>query len=201
MYKRSFWITIKLLVLTFCVSAQENWNLVKDESGIKVYTKMEPNSKYRAFKAEMQVRCKIENIIKVLKNSDSINTWIVNCKGVKLLKESLNDQYYYIETSLPLPFVNRDMVYHFQYIINSNQAKVSVTGIPDYMQPSKGIVRMAKADGFWLLNSIDEYNTSVTYQMHVEPGGLIPAWLANPFIKNVPFSTFKELRKIVQKPE
>jgi hypothetical protein len=41
--------------------------------------------------------------------------------------------------------------------------------------------------------------TAVTYQMHVEPGGLIPAWLANPFIKNVPFSTFKELRKIVQK--
>jgi hypothetical protein len=35
--------------------------------------------------------------------------------------------------------------------------------------------------------------------MHVEPGGLIPAWLANPFIENVPFSTFKELRNIVEK--
>ena len=72
----------------------------------------------------MQVSCKIENIVEVLKNSESINNWIVNCKGVKLLKTDDNDQYYYIETSLPFPFKNRDMVYHFQYIeINSGQGK------------------------------------------------------------------------------
>src|SRR5664280_1565911 len=197
---RFFWIAIKLLLLTFSASAQINWNLVKEEAGIKVYTKTESGSKYKAFKAEMQVSCKIENIIEVLKNSYSINNWIVNCKGVKLLKTEDNDQYYYIETSLPLPFQNRDMVYHFQYIqINSEQVRVIVTGIPEYIQPKQGIVRMVKADGYWLLTAIDTDKTAVTYQMHVEPGGLIPAWLANPFIKNVPISTFKELRNIVQK--
>ena len=198
--QRLFWIAIIVLLLTSGVSAQENWNLVKEEAGITVYTKTESGSKYKAFKAEMQVSCKIENIIEVLKNSYSINNWIVNCKGVKLLKTEDNDQYYYIETSLPLPFQNRDMVYHFQYIqINSEQDRVIVTGIPEYIQPKQGIVRMVKADGYWLLTAIDTDKTAVTYQMHVEPGGLIPAWLANPFIKNVPFSTFKELRNIVQK--
>jgi hypothetical protein len=198
--QRLFWIAIILLLLTFSASAQGNWNLVKEEVGIKVYTKTESGSKYKAFKAEMQVSCKIENIVEVLKNTNSINNWVVNCKEVKLLKKEDNDQYYYIETSLPLPFENRDMVYHFQYIeINSEQVSVIVTGIPEYIQHKKGIVRMVKADGYWLLTSIDTYKTTITYQMHVEPGGLIPAWLANPFIKNVPFSTFKELRKIVQK--
>ena len=92
------------------------------------------------------------------------------------------------------------MVYRFQYIeINSEQVKVIVTGIPEYIQPKEGIVRMVKTNGYWLLTSIDMFKTAVTYQMHVEPGGLIPAWLANPFIKNVPFSTFKELRNIVQR--
>ena len=198
--QRLIWITTIVLCLTFTASAQENWNLVKEEAGIKVYTKAESGSKYKAFKAEMQVNCKIENIIEVLKKTDSINNWVVNCKGVKLLETEDNDQYYYIETSLPWPFDNRDMVYHFQYIeINSEQERVNVTGVPDYVQPRKGIVRMVKTNGYWLLTSIDAHKTEVIYQMHVEPGGLIPAWLANPFIKNVPFSTFKELRNIVQK--
>ena len=200
MQKRLFWITIIVLPLTFSALAQENWKLVKEEAGIKVYTKTESGSEYKAFKAEMKVSCKIENIIEVLKNSEIINSWIVNCKGIKLLKTEDNEQYYYIETSLPFPFKNRDMVYHFQYIeISPGQFKVNVTGIPDYIQPKHGIVRMAKTNGFWLLSSIDTSTTAVTYQMHVEPGGLIPAWLANPFIVNVPFSTFKDLRNIIQK--
>jgi carbon monoxide dehydrogenase subunit G len=200
MQQRLFWIAIIVLLLTFNASAQENWNLVKEQAGIKVYTKTESGSKYNAFKAEMQVSCKIENIVEVLKNTDSINNWIVNCKAVKLLKSEDNDQYYYIETSLPFPFENRDMVYRFQYIeINSEQVKVIVTGIPEYIQPKEGIVRMVKTNGYWLLTSVDTDKTALTYQMHVEPGGLIPAWLANPFIKNVPFSTFKELRNIVQR--
>jgi hypothetical protein len=196
---RLFGIGILLLLLACSASAQD-WKLVKEEAGIKVYTKTETGSKYKAFKAEMQASCKIENIVEVLKNTNNINNWVVNCKGVELLKTGDNDQYYYFETSLPLPFENRDMVYHFQYIeVNSQQVKVIVTGIPEYIQPRKGIVRMVKADGYWLLTSIDTFKTAVTYQMHVEPGGLIPPWLANPFIKNVPFSTFKELRNIVQK--
>jgi hypothetical protein len=151
------------LLLTFSASAQENWNLVKEEAGIKVYTKTESGSKYKAFKAEMQVSCKIENIVEVLKNTDSINNWVVNCKGVKLLKTEDNDQYYYIETSLPFPFENRDMVYHFQYIeINSEQVRVIVTGIPEYIQPKEGIVRMVKTNGYWLLTSIDTDKTDLT---------------------------------------
>ena len=198
--QKLFWITILLLLLALSAAAQDNWRLVKEEDGIRVYTKFESGSEYKAFKAEMQVDCKIENIVEVLKNSDSINNWIVNCKGIKLLKTVGNDQYYYIETSLPFPFKNRDMVYHFQYIgINGAQVKVDVIGIPDYIPAREGIVRMAKTNGYWLLTSVDSNKTSVTYQMHVEPGGLIPAWLANPFIVNVPFSTFKELRKIIQK--
>lgn len=198
--KRSFWISIMVLLFTFCASAQENWKLAKEEAVIKVYTKAEPGSEYKAFKADMQVSCKIEDIVEVLKNMNSNNTWVVNCKGVKLLETGDNDQYYYIETSLPWPFNNRDMVYHFQYTeINSGQVRVTVTGIPGYIQPREGITRMAKTNGHWLLSTIDSGKTAITYQMHVEPGGLIPAWLANPFIENVPFSTFKELRDIVQK--
>jgi hypothetical protein len=202
MFQRFFRIALLILLLPIPVIAQENWKLVKEESGIKVYTKPEPGSDYKAFKAEMQVKCKIEDIVHILKTSDSINNWIVNCKGIELLKSNVNDQYYYIETQLPFPFKNRDMVYHFQYFKENNeQVRVNVTGMPEYIPHREGIVRLAKTNGYWLLSTIGPDKVSVIYQMHVEPGGLIPAWLANPFIVNVPFSTFNELRKLILKQD
>jgi hypothetical protein len=200
MKRRFYMFSLIVLLLRISASAQEDWKLVKEEVGIKVYTKTETGSEYKAFKGEMEINCKIENVVEVLKNMDSINSWVVNCEGIKLLKTEDNDLYYYIETALPWPFNHRDMVYRFQYKeVNSEQVRVIVTGIPDYIPPRKGIVRMVKTDGYWLLTSTDTSRTTITYQMHVEPGGLIPAWLANTFITNVPFSTFKELRNIVQK--
>jgi hypothetical protein len=201
MRQKLFLIAIMLLLLPLSAFPQEDWNLVKEKAGIRVYTKTGSDSDYKAFKAEMQVSCRVENIVEVLRNMNNINNWVVNCKGVKLLKTEDEDQYYYIETSLPWPFENRDMVYHFQYTeINSEQVKVIVTGVPDYIPPGKGIFRIVKANGYWLLTSIDNYMTDITYQMHVEPGGSIPAWLANPFIENVPYSTFQELRNIILRP-
>ncbi|HKJ81258.1 MAG TPA: START domain-containing protein [Ignavibacteriaceae bacterium] len=200
MQLRLFWMGIIILLLTLSVSAREDWQLKKAADGIKVYTKTESGSDYKSFKAEMQLNCRIDDIVEVLKEMNIVNNWVADSKEVKLLKTEGNTQYYYIETSLPWPFNNRDMVYRFQYIaINSDQVKVTVTGLPDYIQTKKGIVRLAKANGYWLLTSIDSGKTAVTYQMHVEPGGLIPAWLANAFIVNVPFSTFRGLRRVVQK--
>jgi hypothetical protein len=198
--QRILWITLFVILFTFNSTAQGNWSLVKEEEGIKIYTKPESGSEYDAFKAEMQINCKINDIVEVLKNTKNINNWVANCKIIKLLKTEGNDQYYYIETILPWPFDNRDMIYHFQYKeINSKQVRINITGKPDYIKPKEGIVRMLKTNGYWLLTSIDTNKTVVTYQMHVEPGGFIPSWLANSFIANTPLSTFKGLRTIVLK--
>jgi len=199
--KHAFYrIVIFILLLPLSVFGQDNWNLVKEEDGVKIYTKPEPGSAYRAFKGEMLVNCRIEDIIEVLKNTKNINNWVANCKDIKLLKTEGFNQYYYIETSLPWPFENRDMVYHYQYVqVRSGQVRINVTGIPDYIEPRDGIVRLEKAGGYWLLTSANTNQVMVTYQMHMEPGGMVPSWLANSYIHNVPFSTFRGLRNLVQK--
>jgi hypothetical protein len=197
---RSFRIVIIAILLPLYASAEGKWSLVKEEDGIKIYSKPEPGSGYNAFKAEMQVNCLIKDIVNVLKNTKNNSSWVVNCKVIKLLKAEGNDQYYYIETILPWPLDNRDMVYRFQYLeITGSQVRINITGIPGYIQPKEGIARITKANGFWLLTSVDANKTLVTYQMHVEPGGFIPAWLANTYIADAPLNTFKGLRKLILK--
>jgi len=41
---------------------------------------------------------------------------------------------------------------------------------------------------------IGEYKTSVTYQVHADPGGAIPVWLANATAVDTPYDTLKNLR-------
>jgi carbon monoxide dehydrogenase subunit G len=198
MRRRLFWIAVSLLIFILHVSAQKDWTLQKEEDGIKVYTKKESVSNYKAFKAEMQVSCTIKDIIGVLKDADAFCKCITYSKEVKVLQMEDDDVYYYVETSLPWPFDNRDMVYHLEFSeMNSEPVKVMVTGLPEYIPPREGVVRIAKANGYWLLVSIDARITNVTYQMQVEPGGSIPAWLANLSIVNIPHSTFRNLKNML----
>jgi len=37
--QKLFWITLLVFISALNLSAQENWNLVKEEAGIKVFTK------------------------------------------------------------------------------------------------------------------------------------------------------------------
>ena len=41
--------------------------------------------------------------------------------------------------------------------------------------------------------------TEVTYQVHTEPGGSVPSWLANSFVVDAPFNTLSGLRTLAEK--
>jgi hypothetical protein len=66
--------------------------------------------------------------------------------------------------------------------------------LPDYLAENENIVRIRKGTGYWDLREDDHKNVTVTFQFHGEPGGLIPAWLANSFVVSFPFNTLKNLR-------
>lgn len=177
--------------------SQASWEVDKNQDGIIVYTKVEKDSDYKAFKAVMIVGASTAEIVAVLKNADSYTKWYGYTKTSKVLKREQDVQYQYVETMFPWPYRNRDMVYKMS-VNTSNPAVVdiSLTGIPDYIPENKGIVRMKKAEGFILLKSLAG-QTEVTYQFHSEPGEHIPAWLANNSIAMLPYKTLKGLREIL----
>ena len=69
-----------------------------------------------------------------------------------------------------------------------------MTALPEYSAEVKGVVRIPYLDGFWLLEKIDDNKTKVTYQVHADPGGTIPAWLANATAVNNPYETLRNMR-------
>jgi hypothetical protein len=70
----------------------------------------------------------------------------------------------------------------------------NLAGAADYAPQEKGFVRVAQVQGFWKMVPQGANQTQVIYQVHTEPGGSVPSWLANKFVVDAPFNTLKALR-------
>jgi hypothetical protein len=117
------------------------------------------------------------------------------------LSSSENEQVHYMENSAPWPVSNRDGVYRFSFGHTeeggSRAVIVRVQAVPDYIPARKGKVRVPRSDGFWKVGPTAT-GVRVTYQMHADPGGSIPAWMANSASVSSPFNTLKNLRAYLQ---
>jgi len=177
---------------------QNNWEIDKDKNGIKVYTRAEKGSNFKAFKAIVEVDNSIDEIIKILKNVSEYKNWYGYTKTSKLLKTEKGIQYNYVETIFPWPYRNRDMAYKMSIEkYSSGKIKILLKGLPTYISQKKGIVRMKKAEGYILLQP-NNGKTEIIYVFHSEPGKNIPAWLANNSIADLPFKTLSGLRKTLK---
>lgn len=45
------------------------------------------------------------------------------------------------------------------------------------------------------------HEIEVTYELALDPGGRVPAWIANLMLKDAPYFTLERLRQIVTRPE
>jgi len=191
-------LIIVMLLGSYSSIAVAQWELEKNEDGIKVYTRSVANSNFKEFRAEIELECSADKVIRLLKDANNFKKWLHNCNSSSLLKKISDDeQYNYTETVLPFPFENRDMIFRAQFSEVNNNHLVTLTGVPDYIKKKDKITRMEQAKGRWEIINIKDNKILVRYQLWVEPGGAIPSWLANLKVVEVPYETLKNMRKKV----
>jgi START domain len=181
--------------------AQNEWELSREENGIKVYTRKEENSKFASVKVECNLTGTIEKLVTILKNVDSNKNWVYNTKLTHSVRTiSSNEFIYYAETFLPWPLRNRDEVINMLFIKDSTQKTLTVkaTGITGEIKEKSGIVRIPYFNGLWNVVTTDEKHISIIYFLTVDPGGSIPAWAYNMFVSKGPYNTFNNLSELLK---
>ncbi|PLX23427.1 MAG: START domain protein [Marinilabiliales bacterium] len=179
-----------------------DWELSKSKDGISVYTRKVSFSNYKEFKGEVVVVANPEQVISILKNIDGYKEWLPDCLESKMLKKmDESQQMNYIHTDVPWPYDDRDLIYKFTVTdkINTKQIIISIENKPEYIESVNGIVRIPSAQGLWIITPTSKNKTKLVYQMHVEPGGYVPAWLANLKITDTPYGFLYNLRKQLEK--
>ncbi len=182
-------------VLLAPVAWAENWQVAKNEEGIQVSLSEVAGSKYKAYRGVTVIKAPLAKIKALQEDVASSCAWVHECKSQKLLKHEGDQSWTYTQFNTPWPVTPRDSILH---VTTVQEADGSLTrkleGEPKYLPEEKGFVRVAQVEGFWkLVPKVD--STEVTYQVHTEPGGSVPSWLANKFVVEAPFNTLKALRE------
>jgi hypothetical protein len=188
------------LVSAVSLYSQGEWELKKEEDGIKVYTRDVEGSKIREYKAEAIMTGKLSNYVAVLKDVNAYTDLYKHAKEVQLIMENDTFHVHYVVTNTPWPVTDRDAVYSCTYSqhYDTKLVRVNIKMEEGYVDKNDNYVRMEKAEGFWLFYPIDANKVEVTHQMHAEPGGRIPKWIINMFLVDTPIEDIKMLQERVK---
>ena len=198
---------VKITGLVLCagfassVAGQYNWELSKEKDGIKVYQSELQHSSYKAIKVECTLEGNYDKLIAVLRNVDGQKDWVYHNKTAYIVKKiNPYEFYYYTEASLPWPMSNRDAVVHLKMDRDSLNRflKIISVSVPDYLAEKSGKVRVTRSTISWNVTMPTTKTIKIIYIFEAEPGGSIPAWVANAFVDKGPYETFKKLGEILK---
>jgi hypothetical protein len=183
--------------------SQAEWELKKEDDGIKVYTREVEGSDIRAFKAEAIMDGKLSAFVGVLQDIHAYTDWFSNVAEVQLIE--INDTFHVHSsvTSAPWPVSDRYGVFSNTYSqrYDHKTVTVKVKALDGYIGEMDGKVRILDATGSWTFHPVGYNKVEVTFTMHAEPGGNIPNWVANMFLVDGPMKDFKNLREQVALPQ
>lgn len=185
------------------VSAQTNWELKNEKSGIKVYTSAVSDSKFKAIKVDCELKASLSQIVKVLLDIKNGPEWLYHTKLCTLIKQVSPDElYYYSEINIPWPVQNRDFVAHLKVHQNPDTKVVTIDGpaVPGFMPLKSGIVRVRSSKSLWVITPLTKDRIRVVYTLQLDPGGNLPAWLVNLFAAEGPMKSFEGLLLQLKKP-
>ena len=194
------WLLGAVLMLGLAQVQAAQWRLVKDEAGIRVYLQQIPGSSFQAFRGVTRIRTDMPRLLALQDDVSAACAWIHACSEQRLLKHEGNLSWAYSRFHTPWPVQPRDSILQ---VTTTHDADGRVTrtllGVADYLPLQPGFVRVSKVEGFWSLTPLDG-EIEVVYQVHSEPGGSVPAWLANSFVVDAPFNTLQGLRQLAEQP-
>jgi hypothetical protein len=194
------------ILIGFSLLCQEeikcDWELSKYDAGIKIYTCKPEGSSFKAFNLETEIEAgSISVIAHAILDVKNYKAWMPDTEEVVLIKQ-FDDSHdiHYVRTAAPWPVNDRDGVYEQKatWFKDENRVVIELWALEDYDFPKdKNVTRMTEGSGFWEITEIGKGKYKLTYQYHPDPGGSIPAWLANSSVVNIPFDMTQNLKKII----
>ncbi len=185
-------------------SAPGPWEKVSNKNDILVERRTVPGSNLKEFRGRGVVDAPVARVLAVLQDAPHRHEWMSDCSTSYVLEEDheKRTQIAYHRTKAPWPVADRDSINRAEIRIDLQQRRIVLPfEAIDHPKgpPIKGVVRMPFLRGHWVLSPVREGRaTEVEYQVHANPGGALPDWLANVASKKIPHDTLIGLRRQVK---
>jgi ribosome-associated toxin RatA of RatAB toxin-antitoxin module len=183
--------------------ASDEWRHLTTKDGIEVSEREVPGRAFPIFRGVGTIEANLYDVFAVISDVDRYTEWMHKCVDAREVRgESETVRYAYNRTSAPWPVSDRDVVLRSETIIIEPGGKVHVRFASveeESVGPVKGVVRMRRLEGHYKLEALGPEQTRVEYQVDVDPGGRLPAWLVKRNTRDLPLHTLLNLRQQVSK--
>jgi len=198
--KTLFYLTFFIL-LPLSTSTPEAWKLKKSKDNIEIYTRAYPDSSFKEFKATSIIDTTFEELLQELYDAPMYTPTCDFNISYRIPSDKENTRFFYYKQELPWPIKDRDVVTKLKLVEQTQDSiYLSIETVANVLDFQDNCLRIEKLSGFWLLEKV-EGGIRATQQIHMDPGGAVPAIIVNPLIVKGPFKTFTELHRKLDSPK
>jgi hypothetical protein len=177
------------------------WERVSNSDGILVERRQVPGTNLKEFRGRGIVQAPLGRVLAIIRDAPHRCEWMAQCADDYVVEENeaTRVQISYHRTKAPWPVADRDSINRAEMRVDPAGHRVflpfSAISHPK-VPPVKDVVRMPFLRGHWILQPLNGGSaTDVEYQVHANPGGSLPEWIANLASKKLPLLTIVGLRK------
>ncbi len=168
------------LVAAPATAADSAWEPVGSGDGVSVAWRPVAGRAIKEIRATGIVAHPAARLLAVLGDVEHYPEFMPPTARTRVLKREGATGWFYVE-------VNPAWISRRDYCVRSTAARLPDGTLEDsWVQtdelcppPPRGVLRLAHTEGHWLLRPLDERHTVVEYQAVTDPGGSLPAWIAN----------------------
>ena len=176
-----------------------SWQKIFRQNGITVYSQKAAGSHILAFRAAGILRAGTDQVIEVLRKVEISGEWMPDVVARYTLEDFSDlEAITYSINPLPWPFADREMVLRNSLRLDPKN-KVLVLDTysvdPGGAPRKKGTVRAHLHRGRTLVRPAGPDRTEIDLRVLVDPGGYIPAWLANLSQRHMPYDFLRALEE------
>jgi hypothetical protein len=196
------WILIFCQICFFATNAQTGCKLQTEKDSIKVFSCPVENSKYKALRVEFELKANYSQVAAMILDIENLHRWqYKTVSAVTLKRMHPNELIYYTEVQTPSVTNNRDFVIHLS--INQNpinkELEVKAVSKPTYVPEKKKVVRVPFSEAHWKIKATSSGKLAVTYNLQIDFGGAVPAWVVNSLSHLAPLETFRSMQLEISK--
>ncbi len=187
--------SVPLLTLLFLAStgsalqAEEPWRKIYAEDGVSVWSRATAGSDLRQVKVETLAAVAIDKIWATIHDVEHYHQFIPNVAEARQLGAADGGVSYMYQRMAPPVVSQRDYTLKIDEQVNRETGLYLRSWVEaNDRGPAvlDGVVRVQLCRGSWRLERIDPKRTKLTYTMHIDLGGSMPAWVFNMANKKAP---------------
>ncbi len=179
------------------------WTLTRRSGDVDIYRRPVDGSVFPALLAHARIEASADSIYAVISDYDRFREFVPSVLDSRTLERRGHTSWVYQRLGFPLMVADRHYVIKVDDTLDQADAGyIRVEWRLDRTRsrslPAGWAVLPESFSGSWQLSALQQDRlTAATYSIHVDPGGMLPAWLYAEAAENYVFSVIQAVRQAV----